>query len=277
MRTSDIAYVPQGHISSTPIPPLNEMTLQEITKRYLTSCIKSHGLVSECQKCKDKCPYGMRATMLAYGTGAFGERAVPYEGSMLQAARMQNELNRQRQITTDALTEERKKIEEKIETTEKEVKPKKRRKGMDPEGWYEEAMKSGDPVKYVMETFGRTKTQAKSKLYNYLYLHPEMKEIHDKYTKKNVSEEKTKEESPVKVETPERVEKPCNTGKTEEKVNTAQPGDIYITRVMEMKLETLMNKQEEYESAIKDYQTKLAKVKEQIETICRTMDIFKTD
>lgn len=267
MRTSDIAYVPQGHVSSTPVPPLNEMTLQEITKRYLTSCIKSHGLVSECQKCKEKCPYGMRATMLAYGTGAFGERAVPYEGSMLQAARMQNELNRKRQITVDALTEELKKTEEKIETVEKEMKePKKRRKNADPEGWYEEALKSGDAVKYVMDTFNRTKTQAKKKLYNYLYLHPEMQEIHDKYVKKETQKETVKEE---------KAEPEIKEAEKKEIVN--QPGDIYITRVMEMKLETLMNKQEEYESAIKDYQTKLAKVKEQIETICRTMDIFKTD
>ena len=229
MRTSDIAYVPQGHVATAPVPPLNEMTLQEITKRYLTSCIKSHGLVSECQKCKDKCPYGMRATMLAYGTGAFGERAVPYEGSMLQAARMQNELNRKRQIAVDALTEELKKTEEKIETVEKEMKePKKRRKGIDPEGWYEEALKSGDAVKYVMDTFGRTKTQAKKKLYNYLYLHPEMQEIHDKYVKKNVLKE---EEIPVKAEA--KIEK------KEKSENVEQPGDVYITRVMEMKLETL--------------------------------------
>lgn len=269
MRTSDIAYVPHGTINIRPVPPLDEMSLQEISKRYLTTCVKSNGRVSECMRCKDKCPYGQKAVSIVYGTT--DDRAVPYEGSMLQMARMQNELNRQRKETTESLTEELKKTEEEIETVEKEIKNAKRyRKSPDPEGWYEEALKSDDPVQYVVEHFDRTKTQAKKKLYNYLRLHPEMQEIHDKYMVKGVSLTKLDKESSVSPEPPVCVEKSPEIGKTE------QPGDVYITRVMEMKLETLMNQQEEYESLIKSYQEKLLKVKEQIDTICKTMDILKT-
>ena len=270
MRTSDIAYVPQGHIATMPVPPLNEMTLQEITKRYLTSCIKSHGLVSECQKCKEKCPYGMRATMLAYGDGMLGDRAVPYEGSMLQRARMENELARKRQTAVTAIEKEIEKTEEEIKVVQEEVKKKKRKYtvSQEPEGWYEDALKSGDPVKYVMDNFSRTKTQAKKKLYNYLYHHPEMQEVYDKYSKKSGSEIQMTEDSLE----PEEKEM-----STENHVNSEEPkGNEYVSKVMEQKLEELMNQQEKCEAAIKEYQTKLAMVKEQIDTICKTMDIFKT-
>lgn len=271
MRTSDIAYVPQGHLASMPVPPLNEMTLQEITKRYLATCIKSHGLVSECAKCKDKCPYGTRAVSLAYGDGMLGGRAVPYEGSMLQKARMENELERKRKTAVDALKKQLEKTEKEIEAVREEAKdPKRKLKSQDPEGWYEDALKSGDPVKYVMENMNRTKTQAKKKLCNFLYHRPEMKEIQEKYVPKTDAEENTTESSTVAQETPVCEEKPCNV------VETEANGDAYVSKVMEQKLEELMNQQEKLETAIKEYQTKLVKIKEQIDTICKTMDIFKT-
>lgn len=266
MRTSDIAYVPHGSVQMKRLPPLDEMTLQEITKHYLTTCIKSHGLVSECVKCKEKCAYGKRAVSMALGDRQLDDCQIPYEGSLLQQARTINELKRKQQNLLNETGEEQKMDEPEMPEQEK---PKRKRKNAEPEGWFEEAWKSGDPAKYVMERFNRSKTQAKKKLYNYKYLHPELREIEEKYAHKSRPDIKVDKESVAACE-----EAVCGT-ETPKFGETKTSGDDLVSKMMEQKLEKLMNQQEEYEGLIKEYQTKLTKVKEQIDTICKTMDILK--
>ena len=42
MRTFDIPYVKNGYVPPVTSVPLEEMTLQDITKKYLRSCHKSN-------------------------------------------------------------------------------------------------------------------------------------------------------------------------------------------------------------------------------------------
>ena len=245
------------------LPPLEEMTLQEIVKYYLTTCVKSQGRPSVCMKCDTKCEYGKQAVALATGNlGPKDNRAVPYEGSLLDKARRENEFNRK-------VKEKIALIDKEIEEMEKVEEPKKSKKKSsrwaDQEGWYEEAAASGNILAWTMNKFNLTKTQAKRKIHYY----------ESRYVKPKKQEEKT--EAPVaQEETSVKQEEVAVQVQTEKKEKMETLDDVYLAKVMERKLEGLMNQQEEYEAKLKEYQTKLNTVKEQIDTICKTMDIFKT-
>ena len=259
MRTFDIPYVKNGYVPPVTSVPLEEMTLQDITKKYLRSCHKSNGLVSACRDCVQQCVYGEKAVELTFGRKRT-EGTGAYEGSLLQQARLANEQKR---------IEEKKAEEKKEEPKEQAKETKKRRYNQDPEGWFEEAMAQPDPIKYVMDRFGKTKTQAKKKIYMYRYLHKPDKDGEEKTPEMQVNASSVVDAKPA--------ETPSETAQPEEKptdIKTASDDDL-LKQMMDRKLELLMNQQEQIESEIKACQTKLTKVKEQIETICKTMDILK--
>ena len=160
MRTYDVARVKSGTVIQKPLPPLEEMDLREITSRYLTPCVKSYGKVSACMKCEPKCAYGQRAIELAMqGVGGRSE-TVPYEGSMLEKARRENELRRQQAVLVKKLAEEsvNKQIEEPV--NEPQVKKKTTRTEAWKE-WFEESLKAEDQVQYVVKRFGISAAQAR--------------------------------------------------------------------------------------------------------------------
>ena len=266
MRTFDVAYVPHGTVSYTPKKPLEEMDLREIVKNYLVTCVKSQGKVSECLKCTDKCEYGKRAEKLAKNIITPSE-ATPYEGSILQKGRMENELIRKANKMIEDLSREE--AELKNETKEKTKKHGGKRE-KDPEGWYEESLASENQLKWVMDKFSMNEHQAKKKIWNYRYYHPEVKT-------RNRADKKTQSSEPGKKEETKELT-------NEEKMDVLD--NVYMTKVMERKLEKLMNEQEMYETEIKKYKEeyerkteevnlKLSVVKEHIDAICKTMDIFK--
>lgn len=270
MRTFDIPYVKNGYMPSVSSVPLEEMSLPDITKKYLRTCTKSNGRVSECMRCNQKCVYGEKAIAMTYGLNK-AEDVVPYEGSLLYQARMQNE---QRRKEAEKPKEAEKQTAQVVEEKPAE---KKRRANQDPEGWFEEAMAQTDPVQYVMDRFGKTRTQAKKKIYMYRYLH---KKSEGEIKEETASDIQTDSSSSNDLEAETAQNIPSADGETEQKkaaVESARPesDDELLKTMMDHKLELLMNQQEQIESEIKVCQTKLTKVKEQIETICKTMDILK--
>ena len=256
-----------------PAPALEDMSLTEIVNQHLKTCVKSNGLVSKCIACKDKCVYGKRAEDLAKGLVSPGmNKPVAYEGSMLHLARMQNELDRMRKAKND---EQQKAVPAKKEPEKKEEKteePKKQlKRGESFKTWFEDSLKAPDQIAWVMEHFNISKTKAKNKIYQVTYSNDEAREMVKKYRPQNntkaVEPEQTKEE-PV-VET------------------TAPSEDELLRKAMERKLEMLMNQQESVEADLKKYQDeferrtkeahdRIVAIKDQIDTICKTMDILKT-
>ena len=260
MRTYDIPYVKKGFVFPNVTVPLEEMSLNTIVKNYLNSCVKSYGKVSECMRCEPKCAYGKRAIELATGI-VQPQDAVPYEGSLLQKARAYNDLRRKEESGAEI-----KEVKKEPEKTEEKPKKESTKRAYY-EGWYEDSLKAEDQVQWVMDTFNLTKTKAKNKLYQWRYAHK---------TETKVKE--TKQEEAVPDSLPQEVP-----NQIPEETSQEVSEDVYMTKFMEKKLEALMNEQEQYEAKIKEleqeilgWKEKSKRVKESIDTICKTMDILRS-
>ena len=152
MRTYDIPYVPRGYSSGYPTKPLEELRLDEIKKLYISICAKSRGNLSVCEKCQSMCEYGKRAISLA--KGEVEEDVVPlYDGmTMIERAKLENMLRRQQKGAE----------EKKMKSNRTFIK-----------GWYEKANASGDPIKWVMDTYHIDRTRAMGKLCQWRNRHKE--------------------------------------------------------------------------------------------------------
>lgn len=150
MRKYDIPYVQNGSMNMFPSPKLEEMTLDEIIKKYLRTCAKSNGQVSVCSKCLAPCTEGKRAIQLL-ANKVYNDPPIPLYGgkTLIEKAREENMKRREAK-------------------TEKEPEKKKYMKR---EGWYEDSLASGDQVKWLMTEMGISRTQAKKKIYQYRYTH----------------------------------------------------------------------------------------------------------
>jgi len=246
MRHYDIPYVANGPMNYYPATPLEDMSLDEIVKKYIKMCGKANGLVSVCSKCQTPCREGQRAIQLL--ANKVCDAKIPlYAGkTLIEKAQEQNK-------------ERRMQMENKVEE-QKEVKkePKKRRGvGVPYDGWYEDAVASGDAVEWLVDKMSITKTQAKKKLYQYRYLHG----LTGK-TKTEISDEKVNEvKSEVKTE-------PVN-----ESVVQNSP--------IEVKLEALLKMQEKHKKAMDEYlhlyeeaKVEYEKIKNKTDILCSAMDIL---
>ena len=143
MRKYDIAYVPNGTNNYYPPKPIDELTLEELKKKYIKNCAKANGNVSVCSKCETPCREGRQAIELL----AEQVNNIPlYDGmTLLEKAREEN----------------RKRKEKKA----KVYWP----------GWYEESLKSGNQIEWLMTNMNITEKQAKRKVAQYKYLHKDCK------------------------------------------------------------------------------------------------------
>ena len=155
MRKYDIPYVPNGPVNYYPAKSLQEMTLVEIKKKYIKTCAKANGDVSECSKCKTPCPEGKRAIQLI-ANEIYNDPPVPLYGgkTLIERAREVN-AKRKADKTLDN------KQDQEVNITKK--------KRIYIANWYEKAMASEDPVKWIMETYGCDKAKAKQKIWDQRY------------------------------------------------------------------------------------------------------------
>jgi len=214
MRTYDIAYVPRGTVVGYPPKPLKELTLDEIKKKHLTACAKSNGNVSVCRTCQ-KCEYGIRATQLSVER-TYDDNGIPlYDGmTLVEKAKQENMLRRKEKEQMD------KKISKDNRSFIKD--------------WYNKAMTSGDPVKWVQETYGINETKAKAKIYQWKTRH---------------------KEEPVK---------------QEKRIESVSP----IPESIEAKMDKLMKLQEQYKQAMTEMQAQYDKMKQEYEEIGRKIDVL---
>lgn len=145
MRTYDISCAKQVPRMNFPIKDLEDMTLEEIKNKCLSTCAKSNGNISVCSKCQAPCVHGKRAVELL----AREMSDIPlYDGkTLIERAKMDNLKRRQK--------EEKKEIF---------VQKKSKDNRLYISDWYSKAMESDDPVKWVMDTYNIDRKRASAKL-----------------------------------------------------------------------------------------------------------------
>ena len=152
MRTYDIAYVPQGNVRAYPAKPLQDLTLEEIKRKYIAMCAKANGQISVCSTCLGPCEYGKRAIELL--ANEVTEDKVPLYNGMTLVERAKQENLRRRQ-----------KLEQEKESKENTVQKKSKDNRLYIKDWYSQAIASGDPIKWAMEHYGIDKIKARAKIY----------------------------------------------------------------------------------------------------------------
>ena len=266
MRKSDIAYVPNGPVNYYPAKKLEDMTLQEIVKKYIRTCGKANGSVSVCSKCQSPCQEGKRAIQLL-ANEVYNDPPVPLYGgkTLIERAKEENMKRRAEQnelvkvtkdninVLADAIVKAKAEAlgqEMKME----EKKEKKSRRYIKMDGWWEMSLESGDQIKWVMENMQLSKTQAKKKIYQYKWTH-------------GLTEASVKQ--PEKVEE-KVVEKPVE-------VSENKPIDSGIENVLEKLMrqqEDCKKEMEKYQKLLDEARRKYDEVKKKTDILCSAMDIL---
>ena len=251
MRKYDIPYVPNGKVNYYPVKELDEMSLEEIVKKYIKTCGKANGNVAICSQCKSPCREGKRAIQLL-ANKVYNDPPIPLYGgkTLIERAREENMKRRENMKNNNAMS-----LAEAIEAAhlgEDEKKDeKKKRNYILWDGWWETSLESGDQVKWLMENMKLSKTQAKKKIYQYKWTHG-----------MTGSAAETKDT---------KVEKPAETKKEEIKVESAQ-----TDASVEAKLEKLMKMQEEKKKEMDRCMQLYQKAKDEYERIKEKTDILAT-
>lgn len=246
MRKYDVAYVPNVLANPFPAVKLEDMSLDEIIKKYIKNCGKANGQLSVCSKCSTPCREGKRAIQLV-ANKIYNDPPIPLYGgkTLIEKAREEN-MKRREKV-------EEKTMEEKIE------KKQKRTVSARYDGWWEDSIQSGDQVKWLMTNYGLSKTQAKKKIYQYRYNHG--------LTKENKPEEEANVKEEISTE--------------EQKEPVIVTKSTSGNESIEAKLEILLAKQEEHKKAMDKYidlynkeKEAYEKIKQKTDTLCSAMDIM---
>lgn len=241
MRKYDIPYNPKGPASPYPAKPLQDMTLEEIKKKYLKMCAKSNGDLAVCSKCQSPCPEGKRAMQLL-ANEIYDDPPVPLYGgkTLIDWAKEENKRRKEQK--------EEQKVEEVKET--KEPKAKQRI-----DDWWEKSLASGDQTAWIMKEYNMSKTQAKKKIYSYRY----RKGLSDKNypCRGHVKEEPV--ESVACAELKEKLEGDPIESKIEE-----------LMKIQEKHKKIMLDMQEQYEKAKANYEA----ISKKIDVLCSAMDIM---
>ena len=246
MRRDGIPYVKNPRSYYPPID-INKMSYEEIVQKYIKTCGKANGEISVCSKCPTPCPEGRRAIQML-ANEVYSDPPIPLYGgkTLIERAKEENMLRRQK------LEEEQKaKEEQKMEETKKS---KDNRQYID--NWYEKAVASGDPVKWVMEQYGMTKAKAKHKIYSWKYRH----QIDEPAKHAKVKEEPV---PVVKVEQPVIIKETAETDSIEAKIDS-------LMKLQEKHKNIMLEMQQQYEKAKAKYE----EISKKVDILCNAMDIM---
>lgn len=256
MRKDGIPYVPNPPMHMYPSKDLEEMTLEEIVKKYLRTCGKSNGNVAVCSQCKSPCKEGKRAIQLL-ANKVYNDPPIPLYGgkTLIERAREENMKRREKMGETNMSALAKALEDAKKEALEKDgIKTEKKKRGhIVWDNWWEISLESGDQVKWIMDNMKLSKTQAKKKIYQYKWYHG-----------------MTGSANAEKVEAKKEVQKEVQT----------QRNDVFDASI-ESKLEALMKQQEECKKEVEKYQhladearQKYEAIKKKTDVLCSAMDII---
>ena len=249
MRRDGIPYVQNPKHYYPPVD-INKLSLEEIRQKYIKTCGKANGNISVCSKCATPCTEGKRAIQLL-ANEVYSDPPVPLYGgkTLIERAKEENMKRRAAEAEQAANVLVAEEEKEKVEAPRK-------KKYQRLEGWWEESLASGDQVQWLMEKMNISKNQAQKKIYAYRY--------HHGLTNQNVTGPTIKtEEKPVEI---------VEESKPVEHV-TKHPNDV-VFKTMESKIDDLMKLQTEYKKKMDEYKAKYEAVSEQIDVLCKAMDVF---
>ena len=243
MRKDGIPYVqnPRGYY-----PPIdmNKLSLSELKQKFIKNCGKANGDVSVCSRCKTPCAEGKRAIQLV-ANQVYNDPPVPLYGgkTLIERAKEENKQRRE--------AEEAKKVTEEIKKIESEIGSKAKRKYLKSDEWYEEAKKSGDPVKWLMDNYDCSRTQARKKVY--------------------YQETKEQKEIPV-VKSEPKIEPEV---KTDPKIKEEVPkSEDLVTKTLEQKIDSMTKKQAEYKAKMEEYSKKYEEITTKINVLFEAMCVM---
>lgn len=255
MRKDGIPYVSNGAYNPFPAIPLQDMTLEDIKKKYLSMCAKAKGDPSICSKCTAPCPEGKRAIQLL-ANQVYNDPPIPLYGgkTLIEKAREENMLRKQR-------------LEEEKKNEEQKMTEPKRKKRQQVDGWYEESLKADNQCKWVMEKFGMTKTQAMKKIYSYRYRNglSNKEYLTNKFSQTNhVIEDPDKVKEEIKATVEDKPEyRPSDADSIEGKIDKLMKQQSEYKRIMDDHYKEYLQAKEVYESFSK-----------KIDVLCNAMDIM---
>ena len=248
MRRDGIPYV-QNPKSFYPPVDINKLSLEEIRTKYLKTCGKSNGNLSVCSQCKTPCPEGRRAIQLL--ANEVCDDKVPLYGGKTMIEMARAETKRKREEAEAKKLQESMELHAELKKEEKEEEKPKKRRYIKSDEWWEQSLAYGNQVEYLMKEFGMSRTQAKKKIYSF------------KANNKIVDE-------PVmpQLKTPS-VEEPVK-----QEVRKMDSSNDLVAKTFELKIDELMKLQGEYKAKAEEYAKKLKEVTEQIDVLCKAMDVF---
>ena len=215
---------------------IEEMDLIDLRRKIMKWCNKSQGAIGPCRSCVSKCQAGIKALEL-------------YDG--IDAARASEpEVSNPFVRKPAKAPEEIKKVE--IKKEEPKMKKEEKKSGEKPiSKWYEDAVASGDPVKWCVENLGLTIQKAKKRVYMYEYNRFGMRR-----TKNNPEQTKM-------VAAPEPVAKTAN-------------DEVSLITVMEAEMKSLEAKQQEYKARIDELTAEYNRISNKLEAISMCVEQYRS-
>lgn len=211
---------------------VDEMDLIDLRRKIMKWCAKSQGAISPCRACPNKCSAGIRALALYDGV------EVPKTSEP--------------EVAKPTIKEEKKEpVEIKKEVIEMKKEDKKR--GRPVSKWYEDAVASGDPVKWCMDNLGLTIQKAKKRIYMYEY---------NRFGTRRSKDETKVETGPIVKVASEHVVKADN--------------DMSLISAMETEMKNLEAKQQEYKTRIDELTSEYNKISNKLEAISMCIEQYRS-
>lgn len=216
---------------------IEEMDLIDLRRKIMKWCHKSQGAIGPCRDCVQKCSAGLRAIEL-------------YDG--IDAARASEpEVN-------NPFIKKEEKVPVEIKKEVVEMKEEKKKVGRPVSKWYEDAVASGDPVKWCIDNLGISEQKAKKRVYMYEYNRFGMR--------RSKNETKTEEAKtvagPIVKAAPEPVAKTDN--------------DVSLISAMEIEMKNLEAKQVEYKTRIDELTNEYNKISNKLEAISMCIEQYRS-
>lgn len=269
MSKYGVSFASSRNSHPFPVKELEDMTLEEIVQKHIRTCAKANGSLPECSKCKTPCKEGKRAIQLL-SEKVYNDPPIPLYGGKTLIERAKEENMKRREAENKAVPVNSDNMGSLINALEKAkqealginkpqpVKESKKEKIKRGE-WWEPSLASGDQITWLVENMGLSKTQAKSKIYQYKWAHGMIEGTSGR--KKKVQEPKKAKDVKEENKQPE-----------EQKIENGS---------IETKIEWLMHQQSKLEKEMAEYKklydeakAKHEKIKQKVDILCSAMDIL---
>lgn len=215
---------------------IEKMDLIDLRRKIMRWCSKSQGAIGPCRSCPSKCQAGIMAIRLYDGVDAAGASEP--------------------EVNNPFIRKQEKDIKEvddvKIEKEEPKMKKEGNKNSEKPVAkWYEDAVASGDPVKWCVDNLGLTIQKSKKRIYMYEYNRFGMRRT------KNDSEQ-----TGMMIAT--------------EPAAKASNNEMSLITAMETEMRSLEAKQQEYKTRIDELTAEYNRISNKLEAISMCVEQYRS-